>query len=97
MPGFWEVPRAVALLPADVMRWSKLVHGGARDGSLRVFAVPGTDDTRADHAIEHADGSGRFVCLLYGPRWRECRQVRPAELHLEQDFGDVGRLVIGRV
>jgi hypothetical protein len=93
-PGFAEVPQAVAWLPIDVQTFSTVCHGGTRWKGTRVYAVPGTDQTRADHAI---NSDGRFCCLMYGPRWRECYAERPHRIEQQVDFGDKGRLVIGRV
>ncbi|CAB4177292.1 hypothetical protein UFOVP998_5 [uncultured Caudovirales phage] len=69
MTAYRELARVPALLPADIMTWPHIIHGGntfARRG--RVFvAHPGGDAPgpvyRADHIL-HDDG--RFVALIYG-------------------------------
>lgn len=68
MPGFHAVARVPALLPADIMTWPELIHGGDRFRGRRVLvAHPGGAVPerfyRADHVL-HPDG--RFLCLLYG-------------------------------
>jgi hypothetical protein len=94
MPGFKETPAAIAYLPKDVMAWPTLVHGGTSQQGRRVFAVPSTDATRADHALSN---DGRFVCAMYGPRWRECTVERPHQAIVDVTFGNDGRLVVGRI
>lgn len=93
MPGFNATCAIRDALPRDLMAFGALVHGGASQ-ARRVFAVPGTDETRADHAI-HADG--RFVCAVYGPRWREVTQVRAAKIERRIDCGNDGYIIIGRI
>lgn len=95
MPGFRSVPALAALLPRDVMAFSRLVHGGSSQGSARVFAVtdePGT--TRCDHAIA---SDGRFVCTIYGPnpQYRQQRDYESVEDRTLQN-GQL-RLVVGRL
>jgi hypothetical protein len=92
MPGFRASPAVRDWLPRDLMTFTSLVHGGASQRGRRVFAVPGVDETRADHAF--AD-DGRFVAALYGPRWREVTQERAADITQTLDLGDAGRLVQG--
>lgn len=92
MPGFRTSPAVRDWLPRDVMTFSSLVHGGASQRGRRVFAVPGVDETRADHVF--AD-DGRFVAAIYGPRWREVTQERDADITHTLDLGDAGRLVQG--
>lgn len=62
MPGFESVPRLVAMLPRDLMRYERLAHGGDRWAGQRVVAAAGT--LRCDHAI---DRDGAFVVAIYGP------------------------------
>ena len=96
MPGFLEVPQAAALLPRDIMTWARLVHGGARSGSPRIYAVPtGNESARADHAIERADGTGKFACIMYGQGWERCTVARPHRIETDHTFGAAGRLVVG--
>ena len=102
--GFAETPRAVALLPNDIMTWWRC-HGGTSQHA-RIYAVPvfdpnGTDpdteakrQTRADHAIAP---DGRFCVRLYGPRWHQCFSVRAHTVDSQVDFGNWGRLILGRL
>jgi hypothetical protein len=94
MPGFWDTPAAVALLPKDVMAFSSLVHGGATQRGRRVFAVTRDDHTRADHAIS---SDGRFTCIQYGPSWQTNVVERPYEPIVEKTFGTEGRFTYGRI
>jgi hypothetical protein len=91
MPGFWETPRAVALLPDDITAFQRIFHGGETWRNQRVFAAQG--EVRADHAL-HDDE--RFVCLIYGPGSLDVPQTRNATITLDHRFGDKGRLVIGQ-
>lgn len=91
--GFVETPKAVALLPTDIMTWPTYCHGGSSQ-TQRVFAVPGTDDTRADHTIAE---DGRFCVRCYGSRWREVYAVKDHRVELQRDFGDKGRVILGRM
>lgn len=92
MPGFLSADYIRSSLPSDLMTFQSLVHGGASQKGRRVFAVPGTDETRADHAI-HDDG--RFVCIMYGPNWRNVIQEKEARIGQIIECGDAGRIVIG--
>lgn len=94
MPGFLSVPKIKTILPRDIATFTNRFHGGLSSGNKRIFAVPGNDETRADHVL-HADG--RFCVLMYGPRWREVRQVKDCEIIKEVEFGHYGKLVIGKV
>lgn len=89
-PGFWTVPRVRAALPADVMSFSRLIHGGERWANERVFAARG--ETRCDHAL--AD-DGRFVVVIYGP-YLAYDQVRPATIERTVDLGNKARIIVGR-
>lgn len=62
-PGAALVPRLIRRLPADLMTWPTLIHGGETwAGRGRVLAV--TDDrTRADQAI---GPNGELVVACYG-------------------------------
>ena len=93
MPGFRETCAVRDWLPIDVMTFGTICHGGASQKGRRVYAVPGTDETRADGVI-HADG--RWVWALYGPRWRECALERDSDITGEFPCGNDGRLVQGR-
>lgn len=95
MAGFDQVMEAVALLPDDVMRWSRLVHGGNRAGSWRVFGVEDMPcDARADHTM-HDDGS--FIAVIYSPCGLNPKVVRPYTAAVDRTWGDKVRLVVGRV
>lgn len=69
MTAYRELARVPALLPADVMTWPRIIHGGTSfAGRGRVFvAHPGGDAPgpfyRADQFL-HSDG--RFIALIYG-------------------------------
>jgi len=91
MPGFREVPKVRALIPADVMRYDKIFHGGDTWKNERVFAAQG--EVRADHAYYH---DGRFVCLIYGPGSLDVPQTRGARIDVDHRFGDKARLVVGQ-
>ena len=94
MPGFKDVPLVREILPKDISTFTDRFHGGESFSFKRLWAVPSTDETRADHVM-HSDG--RFAVLLYGPRWRECRQVRDCEILQEVEFGPWGKLILGKV
>lgn len=70
MTAFYDVVRVPALLPADIMTWAKIIHGGATWRSVRVLVAHEGNNAglvyRADHVL-HADGR-QFVCLVYGPQ-----------------------------
>ena len=72
---------------------SKLVHGGERQGSARVFAVPSNDETRADHLIGRG---GLFIATLHSERWKENRAVRSFD-EIFRAKTDDGHIVIGRL
>lgn len=90
-PGFWSVPRVRDALPADVMSFQRLIHGGPRWANERIFAAQG--ETRCDHAL--AD-DGRFVVLVYGP-YLAYDQVRPATIERVTDLGGKARVIVGRI
>ena len=94
MPGFRETPQLRDWLFRDVMAFQTITHGGASKRGTRVFAVPGTDETRADGVI-HNDG--RWVWALYGPRWRECALERASDIVSEFSCGEFGKFVQGRL
>ncbi len=94
MPGFTQTPQVRAQLPRDLMSYGTLCHGGVSQRGRRVFAVPGTDETRADHAI-HADG--RFVMAAYGPSWKGVYQERTCQIEKRIDCGEAGYVIVGRV
>jgi hypothetical protein len=91
MPGFREVPQVRALLPADVMRYGEIWHGGDDRpwSSRRAFRAVG--EMRADHVV---DGN-RFVCLMYGPGGLNLPQNRALRVDRDITFGDKARLVVG--
>jgi hypothetical protein len=90
-PGFYSVPQIRAALPADVMRFTTLIHGGERWASQRIFAVRG--DTRCDHALS---ADGRFVVIIYGPSLTY-DQVKPATIEKVTDLGGKVRIITGRL
>lgn len=95
-PGFLETPRIAQTLPLGIMRWQAFAHGGPSQ-TKRVFEVTdgnGLKTMRCDHVIEHADGSGRFAVLAYGPNLREHRQVRGTVEEIHQ-IGDKAVLYLG--
>lgn len=94
MPAFRETPMMRDSLPSDLMSFQSMVHGGASQKGRRVFAVPGTDETRADHAI-HADG--RFVCAAYGPNWKGVYQERDCVIERKIECDEAGYVVVGRL
>jgi hypothetical protein len=91
MPGFREVPTVRALLPADVMRFGEIWHGGDdRPWSpRRAFRAVG--EIRADHVVE----GNRFVCLIYGAGGLNLPQNRALRIDRDVTFGDKARLVVG--
>lgn len=96
MPGFREVPQVRRHLPADVMRYAELWHGGSGRPweHKRVFGAFGDNTGRADHAYH---GDGRFACLLHGPDAERCQQLRQfREVTHDVRFG-VNRIIAGRV
>lgn len=93
MAGFDTVCAVLDILPRDLGA-GKMVHGGERQGSERIYAVPGGDETRCDHCMLP---DGRFACLQHGPRWRECYAVRDHRVETIIEFGQWGRLILGRV
>jgi hypothetical protein len=94
MPGFAEVPQAAALVPKGVMGW-KLIHGGTSWRGTRVYAAPTDGQTRCDQAID--PNTGNFMAVPYGPLWKECAAERAHTVTLQQDFGNKGRLILGRL
>lgn len=93
MAGFSTVCGVLDKLPRD-LGMGKMVHGGDRPGSPRVYAVPAKDETRADHCFLP---DGRFAVLLHGPRWRECYAVREHHIEHRIEFGAWGCLIVGTV
>jgi hypothetical protein len=89
-PGFWTVPRMRDALPADVMNFDTLIHGGTRWANERIFAAEG--ETRCDHALS---GDGRFAVVIYGPAL-SYSQVRPATIEKVTDLGGKARVIVGR-
>src|SRR5690349_8019825 len=61
MPGFWETPKVKDMLPADIMRYDTLFHGG-RD-SRRAWEAT-DEETRVDQAWYR---DGRTCAIEYGP------------------------------
>jgi hypothetical protein len=89
-PGFWTVPRVRDALPADVMGFERLIHGGARWANERIFETIG--DTRCDHALS---ADGRFVVIIYGPQLTY-NQVRNVTIERVTDLGRNARIIVGR-
>jgi hypothetical protein len=93
MPGFLEVPKVRALVPADVMRYSgPIFHGGESWRAQRTFAARG--DVRADHVV-HSDG--RQVIGIYGPGDLDVPQEKGFTAAVDHRFGSEFRLVAGHV
>lgn len=77
-PGYGSVPRAVALLPADVMRFERRHHSGETSRDFRVLEAAG--DVRIDGAL---DADGRFAYTIDGPPGSySLRVARPFEARL---------------
>lgn len=89
-PGFWSVPRVRDALPADVMGFQRLIHGGQRWANERIFESIG--DTRCDHALSD---DGRFVVIIYGPQLTY-NQVRNVTIERVTDLGRGTRIIVGR-
>lgn len=94
MPGFSSTPQMRDALPADLMTFGSLVHGGTSQKGKRIWAVPSTDATRCDHAI-HADG--RYVVAVYGPRWKDAMRERNCTVERRIDCGEAGFVEVGRL
>ena len=60
--GFHSVPKAVQLLPRDVMRYETRHHSGPSSGAIRVLEARG--DVRVDGALA---ADGRFAYTIDGP------------------------------
>jgi hypothetical protein len=60
--GFAEVPRVRVLLPADVMAWPTICHGGESWRGKRVFVGNATGSVRCDHRLSD---DGRVTAILY--------------------------------
>ena len=60
--GFHSVPRAVQLLPSDVMRYETRHHSGVASRAIRVLEAQG--DVRVDGALA---ADGRFAYTIDGP------------------------------
>jgi hypothetical protein len=96
MPGFSEVPRVVSMLPADVMRYDLLIHGGeASWGAVAPFLASG--ENRSDCAIYRPDG--RFACVIYGPHPDDVKPNPRKRLEIQKEtrLGSKGRVVYGRM
>lgn len=90
--GWREVPRARRLLPADVMRYSEIFHGGAgREFSPRRVIDAGSG--RAEHAYHGPDG--RFVVVGYHQDRVE-PFLRDVRVDLDMPIGTKGRLIVGQ-
>ena len=61
--GFWETPKAVALIPKDAITYDRLHHSGTSQADIRTFVVP-NDSVRIDG---RTDSDGRTVQIIYGP------------------------------
>ena len=62
-PGFWQTPKACALLPTDVMSYATLHHSGDTWSQLRIVDQGISHTVRVDGA-QHRNG--RCVYLFYG-------------------------------
>lgn len=92
MPGFFDVPKVRAIVPADVMRYSgPIFHGGETWRNQRTFAARG--DVRADHVV-HSDG--RQVIGIYGPGDLSVPQEKAFTASVDHRFGSEFRLVVGQ-
>lgn len=89
MPGFWEVAQVKTWLPADVMRYDELYHGGDTWRDKRAFAAVG--ETRADHAGYR---DGRRCIVIYGPEPHAVQQVRAGSITHDHTNAK-GRVVCG--
>lgn len=81
MPGFETAARVGRALPADLMTFRALIHGGSAHRGRRVLAASEVDGTliRVDQAI-HDDG--RFVAVIYPAAPGEWRVEVPVERDL---------------
>jgi hypothetical protein len=95
MPGFNEVARVKDMLPADVMRYNLLTHGGATWHGVTPYLASG--ENRADCAIYTPDG--RFACVLYGPHPGEVQPNPRKRLEITKStqLGNKGSVVYGRM
>jgi hypothetical protein len=95
MPGFREVPRVKSMLPADVMRYDLLTHGGTTWAGVSPFLASG--ENRADCAIYRPDG--RFACVIYGEHFDAVKPNPSKRLEIVKDtrLGNKGRVVYGRM
>lgn len=63
MPGFAEVPRAVAnILPRDIMNGWEIFHGGDRWAHRRILVANSDGTLRCDHIMKGRD----FLTIAYG-------------------------------
>lgn len=60
--GFYEVPKAVRLLPTDVMTFRALCHGGESQRGKRIFVANPEGTLRCEHRI---NADGRFAAIIY--------------------------------
>jgi len=95
MAGFDSVCALLDLLPRGIGAWDRLFHGGASNRGTRIYAVPGTDETRCDHVLDTA--TGEFAVIQHGPRWRECYAERAHSVTRIIDCGAWGRIILGRI
>ena len=72
-PAFASVPALCRLLPADVMRFATMAHGGTTWQHRRPLMAEGT--SRFDYAL-HDDG--RFAGVAYGPSITHLQVARAA-------------------
>lgn len=98
MPGFFEVPRTVALLPPTLHAW-RTTHGGVRAERpwFHVTDDPGHRTMRVDQAID--DTTGEAVALAYNEvpaRLGDHRLIRGTITRTER-LGDEAILYLGRV
>lgn len=62
MPGFAEVPKACAVIPADIQNGWDIFHGGERWRDKRIFEANADGTLRCDHMVRGA----QFQALIYG-------------------------------
>jgi len=61
--GFYEVAKAKAIVPIDIMGWPGVLHFGSSQSGNRVFSPSAEDTLRFDHRISH---EGRIFGIFYG-------------------------------
>jgi len=109
--GFWSVPRAMRLLPRDVMTFRTIHHGGASWRGTRVVAAQGEvrvdgrigDDGRFAYTIDGPGGDHRlaveraFAGQLCDPGTGACVDITKAAGDTLDVSFRYGRLLVGRL